>query len=89
MNINVFKVENTFFGSNVTVAGLITGYDYLRSLGGKALGDVLYIPACSLRAGEDMFLDSMCLEELEKSLGVRIIPLPNDGSKFVRALLGE
>lgn len=89
ININVYKIKNTFFGSNVTVAGLITGYDYLRSLGGKQLGEALYIPACSLRAGEDVFLDSMSLGELEQKLGVKIIPLPNDGAQFVRALLGE
>ncbi|MBQ9922161.1 MAG: DUF512 domain-containing protein, partial [Clostridia bacterium] len=42
MNINVYKVENTFFGSNVTVAGLITGHDYVRALKGQKLGEALY-----------------------------------------------
>ncbi len=89
ININVFKIKNTFFGSNVTVAGLITGYDYLRSLKGKNLGEVLYIPACSLRAQGDLMLDSMSIDELSEKLGVRVMPLGNDGAQFLRALLGE
>lgn len=89
IDINVYKIENTFFGSNVTVAGLITGYDYVRALKGKPLGEVLYIPACSLRAQGDLLLDSMSLEELEEQLGVKIVPLTNDGGQFLRALLNK
>ena len=88
MNINVYKVENTFFGSNVTVAGLITGHDYVRALKGQKLGEALYIPACSLRDGGDVFLDDMTPGELEQKLGVKVIPLSNDGSEFLRSILG-
>lgn len=89
ININVYKIENTFFGSNVTVAGLITGYDYSRALKGKKLGEVLYIPACSLRSEGDLLLDSMSLDELSDALHVKIVPLPNDGAQFLRSLLSE
>lgn len=89
ININVYKIENTFFGSNVTVAGLITGYDYTRVLKGKNLGEVLYIPACSLRSEGDLLLDSMSLDELSDALNVKIVPLPNDGAQFLRSLLSE
>lgn len=89
ININVYKIENTFFGSNVTVAGLITGYDYTRALKGKNLGEVLYIPACSLRSEGDLLLDSMSLDELSDALNVKIVPLPNDGAQFLRSLLSE
>lgn len=89
ININVYKIENTFFGSNVTVAGLITGYDYSRALKGKNLGEVLYIPACSLRSEGDLLLDSMSLDELSDALNVKIVPLPNDGAQFLRSLLSE
>jgi len=88
-NINVYKVENTFFGSNVTVSGLITGYDYIRTLKGKNLGEALYIPQSSLRSEGDMFLDSMTLGELEAELNVKVIPLSNDGAEFLRAMLEE
>lgn len=89
MDIKVYKVKNTFFGSNVTVAGLITGHDYIKTLSGKPLGEVLYIPSCSLRSGEDVFLDDITLGELEQKLNVKIIPLSNDGSEFLRELLKQ
>ncbi len=88
-NIQVYKIENTFFGSNVTVAGLITGYDYIRVLKDKPLGEALYIPACSLRSQGDLLLDSVSLDELAEALNVKIVPLPNDGAQFVRSLLSD
>lgn len=89
IDIKVYMIENTFFGKNVTVAGLITGHDYLKCLSGKELGQVLYIPACSLRANGDVFLDDMTPLDLEKELNVKVVPLGNDGGEFLRKLLGE
>lgn len=71
------------------MAGLITGYDYSRALKGKKLGEVLYIPACSLRSEGDLLLDSMSLDELSDALHVKIVPLSNDGAQFLRSLLSE
>ncbi len=86
VNCRVYPVKNLFFGESVTVAGLLTGSDYLLALKGKDLGDTLYIPAVSLRFERDKFLDDTTPEELSKQLGVSVIPLENDGFSFVSAL---
>lgn len=66
-------VENRFFGTSVTVTGLITGGDILSQLQGKELGEAVLIPDVMLREGTDQFLDSMSVEELTDRLGVPVL----------------
>ena len=84
--IKTVRIENGFFGSSVTVAGLLTGSDYIKALKGNCRG-TLFISGCSLKADEDIFLDGITLETLEKELSSKIIPVKNDGREFVRAVL--
>ncbi len=88
LTIHVYEIVNHFFGESVTVAGLLTGKDMFEQLAGKALGDVLFFPENTLRAGEDIFLDDMTPEELSAKLGVPVMPGRNDGGEFVREMLG-
>ncbi len=84
---NVYKIENEFFGKTITVAGLICGCDLVSQLRGKELGDTLYISSNMLRAEGDLFLDSMSVNDAEKELGVKIVPVPTDGYEFIKAIL--
>lgn len=77
--VNVIGAENLLFGSTVTVAGLLCGSDIAAAAEGKKLGSKVLIPADSLRHERDMFLDDMLLEELEKKIGVKVVPVENDG----------
>lgn len=86
---NVYKIENEFFGSSITVAGLICGCDLVSQLRGRELGDALYISSNMLRAEGDLFLDSMSLGDAEAALGVRIVPVPTDGYEFIKAILSK
>ncbi len=65
-------VKNRFFGSTVTVAGLLTGSDILHALRGKQLGDLVLVPEAALKEDDDVFLDGMRLDQLEEMLKVRI-----------------
>ena len=86
----VYPVVNHFFGETITVSGLITGADLLEQLKGRALGVRLLIPDNMLRAGERVFLDDVTVEELEKALGVPVVPVPADsGFDLVDAILGR
>ncbi len=87
LNINVYRIRNDFFGKNITVAGLVIGKDLLSQLDGKPLGDRLIIPSVMLRAEGDMFLDSMTVDKLSKSLGVPIISSERSGTDFVSTIL--
>jgi len=88
IEISVWEIENSFFGPEITVAGLLTGADMAASLTGKALGDELLIPAVTLRAEGDLFLDGMTPKALSDTLGVPVTPVKNDGAALLAALLG-
>ena len=87
--IHVYEIENRFFGTSITVAGLLTGRDLLEQLQGRPLGETLYIPAATLRVQEDDFLCGMSRTELSQALGVPVLPVENDGAAFAAAMLGE
>ncbi|MBE6739363.1 MAG: DUF512 domain-containing protein [Ruminococcaceae bacterium] len=88
LNVNVFEIKNEFFGENITVAGLVTGSDIIKQLSGKELGEELLIPSVMLRHENDMFLDSVTVEEVEKALNVKIVITENYGDQFVYNILG-
>ena len=82
----VYPIRNDFFGELVTVSGLITGQDLKAQLKGKDLGECLLIPCNMLRAGENVFLDDVTVEEVEEQLGVPVAVVDEDGVSFVHAL---
>ena len=86
-HITVYCIENNFFGKKITVAGLLTGADITSQLQNKPLGEVLLIPSVSLRHEGDMFLDSMTLDEAEKTLNVSISPVISDGAELIKGIL--
>lgn len=90
--INLYKIENRFFGKNITVSGLITGQDLISQLKGKELGSRLLISSSMIKAdypekSEGVFLDDITLNQAEKELNVRIIPCENDGGTFIENVL--
>ncbi len=85
--IDVFPIHNAFFGGGVTVSGLLCGCDLIAQLSGKDLGETLYITKSMLRAEGDVFLDDVTVAEVERALGVRVVPVANDGYDFVQKLL--
>lgn len=94
LKINVYCIRNDFFGETITVSGLITGQDLLRQMrdkkdAGEIPGDVLYIPSNMLRSGEQVFLDDMTTEELEKALGMKVIAVEAGGKDFIDAMISE
>lgn len=86
LNCKVYKIENNFFGENITVAGLLTGKDIIEQLKDKDLGDLLLLPSNMLRHEKDMFLDNVTVEELEKALNVKVEFISDDGYEFIDAL---
>ena len=87
VEIAIHPIVNRFFGETVTVSGLITGQDLVAQLKGEKADEIL-ITESMLREGEDIFLDDMTLEQAQESLGIRIIPVPDDGADLLYALRG-
>ena len=84
----VYPIVNRFFGETITVAGLVTGGDLIDQLRGKDLGQRLLIPASMLRSGENVFLDDVTTSDVERELGVSVVPVPQDGYELLDAVLG-
>ena len=89
LNGTIYAIENVFFGSGVTVAGLITGQDLLKQLQGKALGERVLISANMLRDGGDVFLDDLTLSEVAHRLGVPVVPVEIDGADLLAKIFEE
>jgi len=89
LRINVYPVENTFFGRSVTVTGLLTGYDLIRELKDKNLGEKLLLCRNMFKAGTDIMLDDVTKGELEEKLGIKVQLVDPDGYALIEALVRE
>lgn len=87
VDIDVCVVENKLFGENVTAAGLLTGKDIIEALKTEGYHKKILIPKDALKKDEDIFLDDISLEDMKNELRAEIIPIPSDGSAFVKAIL--
>lgn len=87
VNIKVIEIPNIFFGSDITVSGLITGKDIIKELEKHQLGSQLLFPANMLRFEGDKFLDDVSVHELSERLGIPCIPVEIDGIEFIEKLL--
>ncbi len=85
--LHVHKIENEFFGPNITVAGLITGQDLVKQLDGKLATETLLIPENMLRSEGDLFLCGMHVEELSQHLDVDVNVVACDGDSLLYALI--
>ena len=87
ITVDIYKIINNFFGTSITVSGLLTGKDIYEQLQDKPLGDELLIPGNCLRSGEDVFLCGMTTGELSEKLGVPIRIAGGDGYELAEAIL--
>ncbi len=85
--VHIYTIQNTFFGERITVSGLITGGDLVSQLTGKSLGERLLLPCNMMRSGEEVFLDDMTVDELEKTLQTQVCIVKSDGQSLIEACL--
>ena len=88
LTVQIKEVKNNFFGSEITVAGLLTGHDVAEQLADTQLGDELLIPATMLRAEGDLFLCGMTPAELSSKLNVPLRAVRGEGAELLAAMLG-
>ncbi|MFN0124641.1 MAG: DUF512 domain-containing protein [Blastocatellia bacterium] len=62
------RVPNTFFGAGVTVAGLLSGIDFINAAD-QYEGKFLMIPPDCWRKSDEKFLDGLTIADLEVRLG--------------------
>ena len=69
--LHVLAVDNSYFGGDVSVAGLLTGGDFLAARD-KVVGDFTIIPRVTLKSDEPIMLDGMSFEELKGQFEVPV-----------------
>ena len=87
INGHVYAIKNDFFGHSIDVAGLITGKDLIAQLRGRELGERLYRTNRMLRDGENVFLDDVTTDEVERELGVKVIPVSGGGEALLSCMM--
>lgn len=87
LNCKVYAIENEFFGSKITVAGLLTAGDIINQLRGRELGERLLLPSVMIKQDTDLFLDDLTIGDVERALEISIHTVRNDGEELLRALL--
>ncbi len=75
LEVEMVALSSDYWGQEITVTGLLTGQDLLQGLQGRNLGDGLLLPSVMLKSGDNLFLDDVSLEELEKRLKISIFPV--------------
>ena len=86
LDVRILPVTNNFFGATVNVSGLLTGGDIIDTL--KKFDrprDKILIPATAIRFGENVFLDDVTLDDMQKNFPAQIVPISN-GGEFKMAL---
>ncbi len=68
VELQVVAVQNDFFGSDVTVTGLITGTDLINQLQELSLGDGVLIPDVMIKDGEQLLLDDLSVDDISSFL---------------------
>lgn len=87
VKLEVLGIKNVLFGTSVKVAGLITGKDIISELENKKHIKNVLIPENMLKAEENVFLDGIIIEDIEKRLNIKIIVCKQDGSDLIRNIL--
>ena len=70
--LKVVSVANDYFGGDTSVAGLLTGRDFLAARDQLA-GDFAIVPRVALKSDEAVMLDGMRFEELRAQFEVPVI----------------
>ena len=74
LDLKTVAVESRFWGPGINVAGLLTGSDFISALRGNVYGDFVVLPSECMIAEERLFLDDLTIKDVERELGVRVVP---------------
>ncbi|MCK8817750.1 DUF512 domain-containing protein [Natroniella sulfidigena] len=89
LTVELIVVENDYFGSEVTVTGLLTGGDILEKLQEiKQLGEMIIIPEVLLNE-EKLFLDDLSLDEFKSQIPVEVKTANNEPSALLEQIFRE
>ncbi|KJS22526.1 MAG: hypothetical protein VR72_05660 [Clostridiaceae bacterium BRH_c20a] len=89
LEIDIKVIENVFFGSRVTVNGLLTGQDLLEGLKDITPDSQVLISEIMLKKGEGIFLDGLTPEDVGQKLGIKIIVVKNNAQSLINCIISR
>jgi putative radical SAM enzyme (TIGR03279 family) len=75
--LRVVSAENTLFGPQINVSGLLTGGIVQNAIGDEESREPVFISETMVSRRTNTFLDDMTIEDLAASLGREVIPAEN------------
>jgi Fe-S oxidoreductase, related to NifB/MoaA family len=87
ITVNVYFIENDFFGEQITVTGLITGTDIISQLTDKDLGEFLNLSMNMFMSEKEIFLDDLTKSDVQNALQVHINIVKSSGYDFVKSII--
>jgi putative radical SAM enzyme (TIGR03279 family) len=85
--VHLIPVVNSFLGSSITVTGLLTGGDIIKTLGNQYQGKNVLLPEIILKAGEELLLDDISVADIIRASGAEIRVVPIKARDLVDAVL--
>jgi putative radical SAM enzyme (TIGR03279 family) len=89
LKVSLIPVENSYFGTSVTVTGLLSGTDIgnilIERLEKEERPDAVLIPDILVR--DDMFLDEISVKDLEEKTGLKIQAVPSDACGLIYGVI--
>ncbi|HMK50132.1 MAG TPA: DUF512 domain-containing protein [Thermodesulfovibrionales bacterium] len=86
VSIDVVAVENTLFGSSVTVAGLLSGRDVIKTILDRTDGyDMILVPDVVLNT-KDRFLDDVTLQDIKDALGIPVKKISSTPEGIIKGI---
>lgn len=89
LNLKIVPIKNDFFGHSITVSGLVTGQDLINQLKSYDATEAIIVPKSMFKKGEEIFLDNITREDVEKELNTKVIPSDISGKEFIDILKEE
>jgi putative radical SAM enzyme (TIGR03279 family) len=89
LNIDVVSVENKFFGRSITVTGLLTGRDIIKTLSGKIEDHKMILIPDTVLNEENIFLDDITLKDIEEALGIPVRKIKSTPDGLIKGIAEE
>lgn len=86
LQIDVIRCKSEFWGSGITVSGLLMASDMLKVASTVELGEEVWIPEVVVRNDEHRFLDDVTLEEFQGLLQRPVQAIPENAIDLIRAV---
>jgi putative radical SAM enzyme (TIGR03279 family) len=90
LHVNVCVVHNRFFEGNITVAGLLVGRDIVDAVRAhEGCGETVLIPSVMMRDGENVFLDEMTLNDVNREAGRPVVAVERTPTAAAERILAS